>query len=94
LAKEYAKDNKLSLTILDRLKNPIKYIKFGETLSRHEYYVDIKRSKGKILDALSKTGLEALACGLKVVRWDGEIVQALPEEHRPENVVSHLREIY
>jgi hypothetical protein len=37
LAIEYAKDNKLSLTILDRLKNPIKYIKFGETLSRHEY---------------------------------------------------------
>lgn len=94
LAKKYAEEHDLSLTIHDRLKNPIKYTKFGETLSKYEYYIDVKRSNGKLLDVLSKTGLEALACGLKVIRWDGEIVEGLPEKHIPENVVKKLYKIY
>ncbi len=95
LAIKYAEENNLSLTIHDRLKNPINYIKFGETLAKYEYYVDIKRNnKGRILNAMSKTGLESLACGLKVIRWDDKVVEGLPEEHNPENAVTYLKEIY
>jgi len=35
-------------------------------LSGHEYYLDWKDQKGE-LEALSKTALEALACGCKVI---------------------------
>lgn len=94
LAKKYAEENNLSLTINDRLKTPIKYAKFSKTLLKYEYYIDVKRSNGKRLEVLSKTGLEALACGLKVIRWDGEIVEGLPEKHMPKNIVKKLYKIY
>ncbi|UCC39901.1 MAG: hypothetical protein JSV96_00090 [Candidatus Aminicenantes bacterium] len=95
LAIKYAKENNLSLTIHDRLKNPIQYQKFGEILSEYEYYIDVKRdNEGRVLDAMSKTGLESLACGLKVIRWDGKVVKELPIRNLPENVVKKLFNIY
>ena len=50
-------------------------------LNRYEYCID-RTSPG----SLSKTVLEALACGLKAIRWDGRVVSGLPKEHRPERV--------
>ncbi|NQU85219.1 MAG: hypothetical protein HQ541_05615 [Mariniphaga sp.] len=94
LAIKYAEEHNLSLTINDRFENPIKYTKFGETLSKYEYYIDVKRSHGKLLDVLSKTGLEALACGLYVIRRDGKIVKDLPVKHIPEYVVKIIYKIY
>ena len=38
--------------------------------------------------------MEALACGCKVMNWKGEIIEGLPEEHKVENVVDRLLEIY
>jgi glycosyltransferase involved in cell wall biosynthesis len=43
---------------------------------------------------LSKVALEALACGCKVVTWNGEVISNLPTKHRPEQVVDKLLEIY
>ncbi len=94
LAIEFANEHNLSLTIQDRKKNPTKYNKFAEALSKYEYYIDVKvNNVGRIGNSMSKTGLESLACGIKVIRWDGEIIEGLPEEHGPENVVISLNKI-
>jgi len=85
-ANRYAKKYGLSIEFLER---NIPYRKMPEILNKYEYYIDQTQ-----IPSLSKTALEALACGLKVVRWDGEIVEGLPEEHRPENVIRRLIEVY
>jgi len=46
------------------------------------------------IHSLSKTALEALAVGLKVVRWDGKIIEGLPREHEPIDVTKRWLEIY
>lgn len=91
LANEYARRNKLTLT---NIKRNIPYPQMADLLSQYEYYIDVKEGKGKVTKALSKTGLEALACNCKVIRWDGKIVEKLPEEHKAENVARKLYEIY
>ena len=58
-------------------------------MNKFEYFID-KHSLG----SMSKTGLEALACGLKVVRWDGKVLNKLPKEHEPKNVLQRLAKIY
>ncbi|MEM2570083.1 MAG: hypothetical protein QXT67_09145 [Candidatus Bathyarchaeia archaeon] len=82
----YAKKYGLSLDILER---SIPYENMPNKLNEYEYYVDQTE-----IPSLSKTALEALACGLKVIRWDGEIIEGLPEEHKPENVAQKIWEIY
>ena len=71
----------------------------GAVLSSYEYYIDIKRSVspgalGELVQTLSKTGLEALACGCKVIQWDGDVIVGLPDEHHPKTVVNKLWELY
>ena len=68
-------------------------------LAKYEAYIDVKRDfpgygDGEILRAHSLTGLEALYLGLKVIRWDGELVEGLPNRHRAEEVVATLYKIY
>lgn len=77
------------LTIIDREKNPIPYREMPQILNRYEYFIDRKH-----IPSLSKTALEALACGVKVVRWDEKIVSELPIEHSPKYVVFKLKELY
>jgi glycosyltransferase involved in cell wall biosynthesis len=81
-ANSYAKKYGLSIEFLER---NIPHNKMPEILNKYEYYIDQTQ-----IPSLSKTALEALACGLKVIRWDGEIIEGLPEEHKPENVVISL----
>jgi glycosyltransferase involved in cell wall biosynthesis len=83
---KYAQALGVSLVFLERR---IPHSMMPETLNRYEYYVDRTQ-----IPSLSKTALEALACGLKVVRWDGVVLQGLPEEHKPENVVRTLVSVY
>lgn len=85
-AQAYAQMYGLSLDILER---NIPYRKMPIKLNEYEFYIDKTE-----LRSLSKTGLEALACGLKVIRWDGKLIEKLPEEHRPENVVKKIYCIY
>ncbi len=79
----------IRIFIYDSTKHPIPYRYMPFFLNRFEYFVDRWWIK-----SLSKTALEALACGLKVIRWDGKIVKDLPIEHKPEYVISRLARIY
>ena len=81
-----AKKLGIKVDIIDRAVN---YEELPEILSSYEYFLD--RYK---IESLSKTALEALACGCKVIRWDGKIVTKLPESHKPEKVVEELLKIY
>jgi hypothetical protein len=92
LATKYATEKGLALTIR---KRSVRYQEMPDFLSKFEYYVDVKRSKdGELSKAMSKTGLEALACGCKAIRWDGQVMSELPEEHKAENTVRKLHEFY
>lgn len=95
LAIEYARTYDLELTIYDRRKQgPIPHLKLPEILCQYEYYIDVKRSCGKLIQGIGKTGREALACGLKVITWEGKIIEGLPQENYPEAVASKIYALY
>lgn len=84
----------LELEIHDRTAAPIPHIELMKVFNRFEYYIDLKHSYGHKLEGISRSALEALACGCKVIRYDGAIVEGLPKEHRPESVASRMMAIY
>jgi len=84
--REVAAHHHLELTISER---EIPYSKLCEFLNEFEFYID-----RKYIESLSKTALEALACGLKVIAWNEKVVEGLPEEHTPEKVVEKLWNLY
>lgn len=92
-AKTFAEQHGWKLTDLDRASNIVErlipYKDMPAFLSQFEFFIDRHRIK-----SLSKTALEASALGLKVVRWDNQIVEDLPEEHNPEKVAKRWIEIY
>jgi len=95
----YLDMNKLSLefpyVVMDRDAHPIEFRKMPWLLSRFAGYIDIKYHKEfGLLEALSTTGLQALALGLQVLNWQKQWLQGLPEEHRPERVVDALMSKY
>jgi len=88
-SKNIAKQFNLKLHLHDRKVNPVPYRQLPSFLNKFEYYID-----QNWIPSLSKTALEALACGCKVIRWDGKVVTELPAEHKPEKVVKKLWELY
>ena len=98
MAKEIAENNSLPLTVHDRRKNPIPFLKMPELLSQHSHYIDLKYDKTQTLlhppDAYSKTGLEALSCGLKILSVNQYEAQGLPEKHYPEKVAETIHDLY
>jgi len=96
LAKELAGAHGLELTIHDRKKQgPIPYSQMPRILSQYEYYVEIKRDgSGNLCTTPSKTALEALACGVKVITWDGRVLENLPESNRPEKCAESVFALY
>lgn len=95
-ALDYCKRHNISLNIevYNRIKDPIVYKDMPEFLRRYKTYVDIRYVNKAILQNLSKTALEALACGLKVLDYQLKYRQGLPREHDPINVISRLSNIY
>ena len=93
---EYCKINNINLKInvYDRTKKPLLYEEVPNFLKKYDIYVDIRVVNGKILENYSKTALESLACGLKVLNYKLEYVDKLPEIHNPVNVVNKLQNIY
>lgn len=79
----------LKLVVWHRRVKPIPHLAMPWFLNHFEYFID-----HAWVPALSKNALEALACGLKVVRWDGRVIEGLPLMHRPENVIKKLVHIY
>jgi len=98
IAEDRAKTYRMKLTVHDRRENPIPYMEMPGFLRKFKALVDVKKDlKGNILypeGTMSKTALEALACGLMVIPYRGEIIQNLPERHRPQNVASKIYGIY
>jgi len=94
-AKELAERFNLKLDIMER---NVPYLKMPETLRGYRWYIDVKRVGGRLLcnpeNIGSKTALEALACGLKVIRYNGQVLTDLLPKHRPENVVETVKAIY
>lgn len=82
------------LEVYDRTKNPLRYKDMPAFLGRYSLYADIRYVNGKVLENLSKTALEALACGLKVIDYQANVRAGLPPEHDPVNVTSKLIGIY
>src|SRR5919198_568497 len=95
-ALDYCKRNNivLDIEVYDRMKNPIMYNAMPNFLRRYKIYVDIRYVNKTTLQNLSKTALEALACGLKVLDYQLQYHQGLPIEHNPTNVISRLSTIY
>ena len=64
---EYCKKNNIDLKIdvFDRTKAPLLYGEIPNFLKKYNIYVDIRIVNDKILENLSKTALESLACGIK-----------------------------
>ncbi len=92
----YCKENNINLKIdvHDRTKKPILYEEIPNFLKKYNVYVDIRIVNDKILENFSKTALESLACGLKVLNYKLEYIDKLPEMHNPVNVVNQLENIY
>jgi hypothetical protein len=96
LAMNYCKRKKINfnIDIYDRTKNPICYKDIPNFLKKYDVYVDLRFVNQKLLKNLSKTALEALACGLRVLNYNLEYVEGLPSEHCPTNVIKTLSFIY
>ena len=74
--------------------NHVEYSKMPHYLSQFQTYIDEKvNDKGQRLNAFSNTGLQAMACGLTVVKG-GQTYYELPKEHHPHTVIENLIEIY
>ena len=93
---EYCKKNNIDLKIdvFDRTKSPLLYEEIPNFLKKYDLYVDIRIVNDKILENFSKTALESLACGLKVLNYKLEYIDKLPQMHNPINVVNQLENIY
>ena len=93
---QYCKENNIDLKIdvFDRTKIPTSYQEIPNLLKKYSVYVDIRVVNDKILESLSKTALESLACGLKVLNYKLEYIEKLPEIHNPVNVTNKLENIY
>ena len=86
--------NPASYTIIDRSSNPILYSQLPTVLQQYSIYVDIKYIDGLLLTSLSKTAIEALACGLKVLAHNLQYKEGLPEVNEPECVVDRVQKLY
>ena len=77
---------------------PIRYLDMPKVLNRYEWFIDLHHGWGeedRVLGFLSLTGLQALACGCKVIApWSDRCLVGLPEEHRPERVAERVLEVY
>ena len=79
----------LTLEVYDVRSKTIPHAEMPSLLEKKEYLID-----QQYCSALSKTALEVLALGGKVVRWDGQVVEGLPPQHTPLRVAAELYSIY
>jgi len=85
----------LNYETISRERKPIFYNDMPNFLSNYEYLIDLKYIDGKNIGKfVSMTGLQALSLGQKILNYDFKIIQGLPNEHKPENVVKKLMDVY
>lgn len=79
-----------NVTLLQRCSDQkIMYADMPRYLSNFMYFIDRNEIK-----SLSKTALEALALGLKVVTYDNKIIAGLPNDHNAEFAAEKCVNIY
>jgi hypothetical protein len=84
----------LDIEVYDRTNKPIMFKDMPKFLNNYDVYVDIRYVDIRILENLSKTALESLACGLRVLDHGLKFRVSVPEEHLPMKVVSSLSKLY
>ena len=95
-ALDLCKKNQINLNIevIDRTKNPILYADIPNFMRGYRTYVDIRYVNDIVLENLSSTALQSLACGLSVLDYKLQFRRGLPSEHDAVNVASQLSQIY
>ena len=81
---------KQRIEVYDRTKKPVMYVDMPRFLKKYKLYVDVRFVDGKILNQLSTTAVQSLACGLKVLDYELKYRLGLPPEFEGKNVVSKL----
>lgn len=90
LANEWAKSERVELTVINRDSSPIPFTDMPGFLNRFEFYVD-----QIAIPSLSKTALEALACGLRVIDWRREEApRSILSGHDPDEIGGRLFQVY
>lgn len=82
---------------VDREKCSVSYVEMPILLNMYSKYIDVKCyewTSGQPGKAYSKTGREALSCGLEVFNYNGEVQKGLLKEFTPEYQVKQLIKIY
>ena len=95
-ALDLCKKNQINLNIevIDRTKNPILYADIPDFIRGYRTYVDIRYVNDIVLENLSSTALQSLACGLSVLDYKLQFRSGLPSDHDAVNVASQLSKIY
>ncbi len=95
-ALDLCKKNRINLNIevIYRTKNPILYADIPDFIRGYRTYVDIRYVNDIVLENLSSTALQSLACGLSVLNYKLQFHRGLPSEHDAVNVASQLSKIY
>lgn len=83
-----------NVQFIPRHKNPKPYKELPCMFSAFDSYVDIKFQDNKILPTDSKTGYEALSCGLSRIDNHGNITTGLPKYMCPEEVLKQIEPLY
>ena len=90
VAKKIAEEKNLKLTVINICRGEyVPYHSLPDFLSNFEFFID-----QVTIPSLSKTALEALSLGLKVIRWDKRVLDEFSPEHDPSNVVKKLVKMY
>jgi len=81
------KGNETGVFVVDRVKNKVTYGNMPQILCNYSYYYDVKfqpTHPPTLIEELSQTGLQALACKIPV--WScGKWYHKFPERHNDEN---------
>jgi len=94
IAYNWAKKNKINLSILDKTKEIIPYQDYPRFLEKFEYYIDVKQDlNGEILESLSSSALQFLSLGGKVFHIN-RIYRKFPKEADSINVAKKIFNIY
>jgi glycosyltransferase involved in cell wall biosynthesis len=96
LVLSYCKENGFdkNVEVYDRITNPVMYSDMPNLLRRYDTYLDVRFINGKLVDGMSKTGLESLACGLTVIDHKLNYHKGLTPQHDATRIVSELSAIY
>lgn len=87
------------INYINRLKNPILYTDLPKFFINYGIYVDIRfidinNTNKQLITSFSKTALECLASGIRVLSPYFKMEEKLPEIHKPKIVLEKTMEIY